>query len=337
MIKRTLTLDALRGKRLAVDAYNYLYQFLALIRTRNGTPLHDSHGNVTSHLTGLMFRSTRLMHDFNITLVFVFDGKPPNLKAEEIRKRHQQREKARQEWHQALKARDYGTAFSKAMMTSRLTPSMLDDAKTLLQLLGIPMVQAPSEAEAQAAYMAIQRDVWAASSKDYDTLLFGAPRVLRFLTLQGKEYLPSKGVARPLQPELLILRRFLAHHQLSREQLIDLAILVGTDFNPGIKGVGPKTALKLVKEYGQIENLPSKYRESITPQFNDVRAIYLNPKITAEYDLTSRPLQEEELFRFLCDQRDFARNRVELIVKRMKAMSHLPRQAGIEKWVSRRK
>jgi flap endonuclease-1 len=332
MIKKLLTLNDLRGKRLAVDANNYLYQFLSLIRTRDGTPLKDSKGNITSHLAGLMFRSTRLIRDFNIDLVFVFDGQPPVLKEEEIRKRHKQREKAFHEWQQALKTHDYAKAFSKAVMTSRLTQSMIEDAKKLLMFLGIPYVQAPSEAEAQAAYMAMQGDVWAASSKDYDSVLFGAPKLVRFLTIHGKEYLPSKGKARPLKPELITLHDFLSHHGITHSQLVDLAILVGTDFNRGIKGVGPKTALKLVKEYGRIENLPSKFLSKISPQYESVREVYLNPKTTDDYKLNYGSLREEELFSFLCDQRNFARHRVETVVQRMKEVYRLKKQTRLEKW-----
>jgi len=335
MVKQILTLNDLRGKSLAVDANNYLYQFLSIIRTRDGNPLKDSKGNITSHIAGLMFRSTCLIRDFNIDLVFVFDGQPPALKGEEIRKRREQREKSFREWQQALKAGDYAKAFSKAVMTSRLTRSMIEDAKKLLRLLGIPYVQAPSEAEAQTAYMTMRGDVWAASSKDYDTVLFGASKLVRFLTIHGQEYLPSKGTARPLKPELITLHKLLSHHEITRLQLVDMAILIGTDFNEGIKGVGSKTALKLIKEYGRIEKLPSKFLSKTPPQYKEVREIYLSPKTTSEYDLNYSPLREDELFHFLCDQRDFARKRVETVIQRMKEVYGIKKQARLEKWFSR--
>jgi flap endonuclease-1 len=335
IVKETLSLQDLKGRSLAVDANNYLYQFLSLVRTRDGTPLMDSRENITSHLAGLLFRSTRLIHDFNIDLVFVFDGKPPALKDREIKKRREKREKALQEWHEALEARDYARAFSKAVMTSRLTRSMVEDAKKLLTLLGIPHVQALGEAETQAAYMAMQGDVWAANSKDYDSLLFGAPRLLRFLTIHGQEYLPSKGVARPLKPELIELTSLLSHHEITRTQLVDLAILVGTDFNVGIKGVGPKTALKLIKKHGKIENLPDEILSKILPQYEEVRQLYLHPRTTAQYTLGYAPLQENELFRFLCDQRDFAPKRVETAVERMRRVYRRKKQTGLEKWLNR--
>jgi flap endonuclease-1 len=336
IVKRFLTLNDLRGKSLAIDANNYLYQFLSVIRTRDGRPLTDSRGNTTSHLAGLMFRSTRLIRDFDMDLVFVFDGQPPKLKEKEIGRRRKQRQKALEEWQQALKAHDFPKAFSKAVMSSRLTQSMIEDAKKLLFLFGIPFVQAPSEAEAQASFMAIQGEVWAASTKDYDSILFGAPRLVRFLTIYGQEYLPSNGIARPLKPELITLDKLLSYHQINQSQLIDLAILMGTDFNEGIKGVGPKTALKLIKEHERIEDLPSKFLSRISPDFERVREIYLHPEVTFNYNLDHGSLQEEEIFSFLCDQRDFARKRVEMVVQRMRETRTSERQRGLDNWVKKR-
>jgi flap endonuclease-1 len=333
IIKRTLSLGDLRGKSLAVDANNYLYQFLALIRTRDGTPLKDREGNVTSHLAGLMFRSTRLIHDYRIKLVFVFDGKPPKQKEQEISKRRLRREKTLIEYKRALEKGDLATAWSKAVMTSRLSTPLIEDAKRVLWLLGIPFVQAPSEAEAQTAYMAKKGDVWAASSKDYDSLLFGAPRLLRYLTIYGREFYPSKGTSKPLKPELMELEKILTHNGITRQQLIDVAILVGTDFNQGVKGIGPKTALKLIKKYGTIENLPAETKSLLAGNLDETRTIFLQPSVTEDYSLNYRELQEEALYRFLCEQRDFSRERVEVIVERMRQL-HAHQQASLEKWFS---
>jgi len=332
--KRVLSLDDLRGKSLAVDANNYLYQFLALIRTRDGTPLKDKNGNITSHLAGLMFRSTRLIQDYQMKLVFVFDGKPPIQKEQEIFKRRQQREKALVEYKHALESGDLATAWSKAVMTSRLTKPMVEDAKRLLLLLGIPYVQAPSEAEAQTAYMAKKDEVWAASSKDYDSLLFGAPRLLRYLTIYGREFYPSQGTSKPLKPELMELERILMHNGITQQQLIDIAILVGTDFNKGVKGVGPKTALKLLKQYGAIENLPTENKSTLPENLDEVRNIFLQPSVTDDYDLSYKQLQEEALNRFLCEERGFSRERVRVIVERMKGFNANQGQSRLEKWFS---
>src|SRR4029077_15929800 len=136
-------------------------------------------------------------------------------------------------------------AYSKATMTSRLTREMVGEARELLRLMGLPTVQAPPEGEAQAAHRAaVSSDVWAAASKDYDSLLFGAPRLVRFLTISGKEFLPSRGAFRAIVPEADVVALLLDGWRISREGLVDLAILVGSDFNDGIKGIGPKKALK---------------------------------------------------------------------------------------------
>ncbi len=263
VVRRQIVLDDLRGRSLAVDSNNLLYQFLALIRMRDGRPFTDAHGNVTSHLLGLLMRTTRLMGDYHVRPVFIFDGKPPGLKMKTLKARREYRDKARREWEDAVKRHDYSAAWKKAVRMDSLNKAMQDDAKTVLTLLGIPHVQAPEEGEAQAAYMARKGDVWAANSRDYDSVLFGAPRLVRYVTISGQEFLPSKGTSRPLIPELIELEQLLKALEVSREQLIDLAILVGTDFNHGIKGVGPKTALKLIKKYGTLENLPPEYRDQL--------------------------------------------------------------------------
>jgi flap endonuclease-1 len=334
IVRHVLSLESLKGKSFAVDGNNYLYQFLALIRMSDGTPLKDSKGNITSHLTGLVFRTTRLMHEYKMRLIFVFDGKPHELKTEEIKKRREIRKKASREWVEALEAGDYAKAFSKAIVTSRLTKPMIDDSKHLLQLLGIPFVQAPSEAEAQAALIARKGDVWAASSKDYDSLLFGASRLLRFLTLTGKEYLPSKGSFRSLKPELIVLQEFLEKLGIIREQLVDLAMLVGTDFNSGVKGIGPKKALKLIKTYGKLENMPEEIRIKLPENLQKIRSVFLEPDVCEDYEISYGELQEEEIYNFLCRERDFSRKRVRTAVERMKKFYSWTKQSDLKKWLS---
>jgi len=319
ILRKELELDDLRGKSFAVDGYIVLHEFLAMIRDRTGTPLMDEDGNVTSHLVGLAFRTTRLVSDYGMKLVFVFDGKPPSLKMKELDKRREARKKAEREYHEAIERGDIPAAFSKAIMTGGLTRNLVDDAKHLLDLLGIPWVQAPSEGEAQAAYMAGQGHVWASNSKDYDSLLFGAPRLVRFLSISGREWLPSKGRARKVYPELIELEKFLGHLGIKREQLIDLGILVGTDFNDGIKGVGPKTALKLVREHGRIEDMPVDIRGKLPDTVDRIRDLYLNPDVTDDYSVEPGALQEDELDAFLVGQRNFSTKRVQTLINRMRS------------------
>ena len=304
-----MALKDLRQQTLAVDAHGDLYQFLALIRLRDGTPLKDASGRVTSHLSGLFFRTTRLIAEHGLKLVFVFDGAPPALKTVELERRRAVKaefERARQD---AIARGDLDAAYAKATMTSRLTREMVAEARELITLLGLPFVQAPSEGEAQAAHMARRGDVWAAASKDYDTLIFGAPRLLRFLGISGKEFLPSQGKFRPLVPEMLELDAQLAEWRISREGLVDLALLVGTDFNDGVHGIGPKKALALVQRHGAIESMPPEIRDAVG-EVSAIRRLYLQPDVTDDYTITFRDPDPDGVVRFLCDERQFSKERV---------------------------
>jgi flap endonuclease-1 len=330
IVKRVTSLEALSGKSMAVDAFNVLHQFLALIRTRDGTPLSDPQGRVTSHLVGLVFRTTRLIADYRMGLVFVFDGRPPQLKGGEVDRRRALRRKAEKEYAEAVKAGDLAKAHSKAVQTGRLTREMVEDSKRFLDLLGVPWVQAPSEGEAQAAHMARRGDIWASNSRDYDSLLLGTPRLVRYLTIQGQEWLPSKGRARRLLPEVIDLPEFLGHHGITREQLVDLGILVGTDFNDGIKGIGPKTALKLVREHGRLEDMPEKVTAQLPQEYPEIRRLFLEPEVTDDYSFVPGELDGEGLIGFLCGERGFSRERVESVIERIERSK---RQKRLSEWL----
>jgi flap endonuclease-1 len=315
VVKDPIALADLRGKQLAVDANGELYQFLALIRLPDGTPLKDSQGRITSHLSGLFFRTTRLIADFGIRVAFVFDGRPPLEKTAEITRRRAVRERYEAEAAEARRAGDLVRAYSKSTMTSRLTPEMIAGAKELLRLMGLPVVQAASEGEAQAAYIARRGDVWAAASKDYDALLFGTPRLVRFLTISGREFLPAQRSFRPITPELIDVPRMLDALGITHPQLIDLGLLVGTDFHPGVNGIGPKKALALVKRHGAIEHMPSQVRDSFA-DLNRLRQIFLEPDVHDDYDLASGRCDVDGVVRFLCDEHAFGRERVMAALER---------------------
>ena len=317
--KDATALGELRGQTLAVDGNGELYQFLALIRLRDGTPLKDSSGRITSHLSGLFYRTTRLMSEHGLRLVFVFDGAPPVLKAQEIEKRRAVKKKYEEDHAAAVARGDLAAAYSKSTMTSKLTRQMVAEARELLGLMGVPTVQAPSEGEAQAAHMAATASVIdAAASKDYDSLLFGAPRLVRFLTISGKEFLPSQGTFRPIVPETIVLEQLLNGWGITRELLVDLALLVGTDFNDGIKGIGPKKALTLVQRHGSIENMPPEIRDALgDPDIVDaVRNIFLHPDVTDDFDVEQREPDLDGIVHFLCDEREFGRDRVQAAIER---------------------
>ena len=310
-----IEIEDLRGRTVAIDAYNAIYQFLSVIRQPDGTPLKDGKGKVTSHLSGLLYRNVNLVES-GILPAYVFDGVPSKLKLETIAERGEKRAKAEKEWKEAVERGDLQTAFSKATQSSRITNEIVESSRILLTYMGIPVVQASEEGEAQAAYMASKGDVWAASSQDFDSLLFGAPRLVRTLTLTGRRRLPGSRRDRTVHLELIDLERALVHLDLSREQLIDLCILMGTDFNPGIRGIGPKKALSLIQGHGDIESALATMNQDIE-QFQEIRDIFLNYEKIEEYDLSWKPADDQKVIEFLVEEHDFSRDRVEAALQKL--------------------
>lgn len=329
-------LKELKGKSVAIDAYNALYQFLAAIRQPNGMPLMDSKGRITSHLSGLFYRTINILEE-GIKPVYVFDGKPPELKAKEIEERIKIRVEAEKKFKEALARGKLEEARTYAQASSRLSHEMVNDAKALLTAMGIPWVQAPSEGEAQAAYMASKKDVWASASQDFDSILFGTPRLLRNLTISGRRKLPRKNVYIEIKPELIDSVKLLKELGISREQLVDVALFIGTDFNPeGVKGVGPKTALKLIKTYGSFEeavqHLPSA-KVMFDPK--EVRKIFLNPEVTDDYEIKWSPPNKDEVMKTLVKEHDFSETRVRNALERLrKAYNESVKgvSKGLEAW-----
>lgn len=324
----------LSGKIIVVDAYNALYQFLATIRQPNGTPLMDSRGNITSHLSGLLYRTVNFLEK-GIKPVYVFDGKPPELKKMEILRRQKLKEEAVRLYEEALARGDLEAARVYAQRTSKLTTDMVEDSKKLLTLLGIPWVQAPSEGEAQAAYMARKGDAWATASQDYDSLLYGTPRLVRNLTISGRRKLPKKNIYVEIKPELIVLKNALKSLSITREQLIDIAILIGTDYNPeGVRGIGPKRALKIIKQFGCLERaLPTLGNAEFPVDPIVIRELFLKPEVTDNYSLKWKTPNEEGLIRFLCNEHDFSIDRVRKAIGRAKkALRGLVTQTSIESW-----
>jgi len=335
VIRKPITLDALQGKVIAIDAYNALYQFLATIRQPDGTPLMDSRGNITSHLSGLLYRTINLLEK-GIKPVYVFDGKPPEMKDLEILKRMKIKKEAEKKYEEALRRGDLEAARKYAQRALRLTEPMVRSAKMLLELMGIPYVQAPSEGEAQAAYMTRKGDAWATASQDYDSLLFGAPRLVRNLTISGRRKLPGKDVYVEIKPEIIDLEESLRTLGITREQLIDIAILLGTDYNPdGVKGVGPKRALRLIKTYKSLEKVLPIVNGEFPVDPLEIRKFFLNPSVTDNYVIEWKEPDKEGLMKFLCKEHDFSENRVEKAIRRLeKAMRQIRTQSSLEEWFS---
>ena len=316
--KEACSLTEFKDRVITIDAYNVLHQFLSSIRQRDGTPLKDSSGRITSHLSGLFYRTSNLI-DARIKPIYVFDGKPHPMKEHIIRRRVARREQAEKDWEDALTRGDIKTAYVKAQQTSRVTSEIVDQSKELLDALGIPYVQAPSEGEAQASYMVKKEGYFAVGSQDFDCLLFGTPILARNLTLSGRRKLPNKQAYVKIGPELIHLHQGLKLLGLKQKQLVDMAILIGTDFNAGVHGVGPKKSYQLIQKNGNVENVLATIGQSDVPTFSEIsaiRQIFLEPDVTDDYQISWNVPDEEMVRKILCDRHHFSEERVASVFKK---------------------
>ena len=332
--KTQVKLEDLGGKIIAIDAYNAIYQFLSIIRQPDGTPLKDSTGKITSHLSGLFYRTSNLV-EMGIKPVYVFDGIPPTLKSAEIARRRQVKVEAVASYEKAAASGDTAKMRMFAQAATSMKDYMQEDSRKLLDLLGLPWVQAPSEGEAQAAHMTKRGNADYCASQDYDSLLFGAPKLLRNVTISGRRKLPSKNLYVDIVPEVVELAKTLNEVGITYEQLIDVGILIGTDFNPdGIKGLGPKTALKLIKQHGTLEAaLPHIKNASFPVEPNCIRQIFLHPEVTDNYKLEWKEPDEEGIIDFMCRQKEFSEERVKKSLDKMTAGSKKQKgKVSLEKW-----
>ncbi len=328
---RPSALRDFKGRAIAVDGYNALYQFLSSIRQADGTPLMDSKGRITSHLSGTFHRTANLL-EAGIRPVYVFDGKPNPLKAGTLQERRHRKEKAQAQWDEALEAGDMETARMKAQQTSRLTKEMAAQARELLGYMGVPCVEAPEDGEAQASYMAGKGDVYAAASQDYDSLLFGAPVLVRNMTLSGRRKLPRRNVYVDVVPETLRLSDMLGALQITREQLVDMGVLMGTDFNPGVKGIGPKKALKLMKDHGSGEAAIREKKLDV-PGFEKVREIFLSPKVNDNYALSWGRMDRAKIEDMLCNEFEFSPQRLGTTLDKISGGQKARAQQSLDGWL----
>ena len=330
---REIELEELRGKTIAVDAYNTIFQFLSIIRQPDGKPLMDAEGRVTSHLSGILYRTANLI-EAGIEPSFVFDGKPNELKAGTIEERIARREKAREEYEKALAEGDMKKAFSKAQQTARMTPEILETSKKLITLMGLPVVQAPSDGEAQAAYMCGKGDVYAAASQDFDSILFGAPLLVRNLTISGRRKVPGKQLYRDVKTEIIESGEFLDALGIDRQQLVDVCILMGTDFNAGIHGIGPKKGLKLIKDHGDIESVLAHIGQEI-PEYQQVRDIFLHGSYSDDYSVKPGSIDNNAVVEYMTGH-DFSESRVRSALDRIdasrKANKAKRQQSSLDAW-----
>jgi flap endonuclease-1 len=329
--RRKVALESLSNKKIAIDAYNTLYQFLAIIRGVGGEHLKDSKGRVTSHLSGLFYRNVNLL-ELGMKLVYVFDGAPPELKAVEIDRRRKQRDEAKRQYAVAIDAGDLVSARKYAEASTSLRQDMVVESKQLLDAMGIPWVDAPSEGEAQAAVMAMEGTVDAVGSQDHDSLLFGAPLLARNITISGRRRLPSKNITIEVEPETISLQETLKALELTREQLIDFGILMGTDFNPdGFKGIGPVRGLKLLKTYHSIDKIEPLREEVAKIDYQAIRNLFLHPPAKKGITPSWGELKPDALRAYLVDEHSFSAERVDSAIKRI-AGKESSKTETLEKW-----
>ena len=330
--REEINYDKLAGKVVVFDGHLVLYQFISSIRQPDGTLLMDSQGNVTSHLVGLFSRTTNLMEK-GLKPCFVFDGKPPALKARVIEKRSSMKLEAGKKYEAAQKEEDEQAMRKFAARTSRLTAGMLAEAQKLIEGLGLPWVQAPSEGEAQAAAIAKDNRAFAVATQDADALLFGAPRLVRNLSVSERRKSTNALAFSVVKPELVILSNVLHELSLNQEQLIALAMLIGTDYNPGgIKGIGPKKALALVRKHKDFDALFREANWAFEHTWKEVFDTFRDIPVVTDYELEWKKVDRDKVMKLLVEEHDFSESRVEKTLQSLDEKG-ADAQKGLGSWI----
>ena len=336
--RKEIEISDLKGKLVCVDAFNILYQFLSTIRQVDGTPLMDNKKRITSHLSGIFYRNISLLSE-GIKMVYVFDGEAPELKFKTHRRREEGRDIAKERYEEARQEEDIAKMKRYGSQLVRLDDEIIRESKGLLEAMGIAVVQAQSEGEAEAAYLCkIKEDIYASVSQDYDSLLFGAPKLIRNLTLARKRK-TFNGWAE-VKPELIELEKVLNFLEINLDQLICLGILVGTDYNPkGIPGIGQKRALEIVKKYRQPILIFKNVEEQIMSlpeedQFNwqEVFELFHKPDVV-DVDFNFGKIDEAKIKKILVEEHDFSEERVEKQLERLRDIEEKKKQKGLNEWV----
>jgi flap endonuclease-1 len=332
-VRERTNLESFTSKIVAIDAYNAIYQFLSIIRGPDGMPLSDHNGKITSHISGLFYRNINFL-SLGIKPIYVFDGKPPSLKSAEIQRRKQVKKDATIKYEIAISEGNYVEAKKFAQQTSVLRDDMVEESKKFLDLFGIPSIQAPSEGEATAAHLVSTGKAYASASQDFDSLLFGAKRLVRNFTNSGKRKLPNRNTTIEVEPELILLDKTLTDLGVTQEQLVDIGILIGTDFNPdGFERIGPKTALKIIKEYSSLENAPQIQDKLDEIDYKQIRKIFLKPQVADVQEIKFGNVDYQGVANYLTKERSFSLDRVNTSLNRLKK-SFEKKSHNLDQWFS---
>ncbi len=335
--RREIALSDLKGKMVVVDGFNTLYQFLSTIRQPDGTLLMDNKKRITSHLSGIFYRNIHLILE-GIKLIYVFDGKPPELKYKTYMKRKNIREIAEEKYDVAKAEEDFEGMKRYSSQLVRLDDEMIKESKELLEAMGIAVVQAPGEGEAEAAHLArTKKEIYASASQDYDSLLFGAPRLIQNLTLARKRKIFSGWIE--INPEIIELEKVLNSLEINLDQLICLGILVGTDYNPkGVPGIGQKKALQLVSRFKQpvlifkeVEEKIMSLPEEDSFNWKEIFELFHKPDVINS-TLEFNKINEDKIKEILVDRHDFSYERVEKQLERLRENQEKKSQKNLERW-----
>ena len=318
LIRDKTNLESFTNKIVAIDAYNAIYQFLAIIRGPDGLNLTDAHGRVTSHLTGLFYRNINFL-SLGIKPVYVFDGKSPSLKSAEIEHRKQIKKEATVKYEKALSEGNMEDARKYAQQTTSMKDGMVKESKEFLTYFGIPYIEAPSEGEATAAHLTNTGQAYASASQDYDSVLCGAKKLVRNFTSSGRRKIPNRNTYIDVLPEIIETQKTLDSIKMTREELIDVGILIGTDFNPnGFERIGPKTAMKLIRQHKRLEDIPQIQEQLGKIEFEQIRNIFLNPDVANVDEIIFNEVDYEGIMNYLVKERSFSEDRIQSTLNRLK-------------------
>ncbi|KAH3772589.1 flap endonuclease 1-like [Dreissena polymorpha] len=301
------------GRKVAVDASMCIYQFLIAVR-QDGSQLTNDEGETTSHLMGMFYRTIRMVEN-GIKPVYVFDGKPPDMKSGELEKRKERRDEAQKALEQAEEAGDAENIEKFNRRLVKVTKQHNEECKELLKRMGIPYIDAPCEAEAQCAALVKSGKVWATGTEDMDSLTFGSSVVLRHLTFSEARKMPIKEYH---------YSKILEGLELSQEEFIDLCILLGCDYCESIRGIGPKRAIDLIKQHKSIDEIvkhldTKKYTVPEDWMYKEARELFKNPEVADPDTLElkwSEP-NEEELIEYMVSQKGFNEDRIRSGIKKL--------------------
>jgi len=331
VVREKTSLEVFSTRIIAIDAYNAIYQFLASIRGSDGLQLSDSEGRITSHLSGLLYRNVNFL-SLGIKPVYVFDGKPPSLKTAEIERRKQIKRDATVKYEKAIAEGNMEDARKYAQQTTSMKDGMVKESKQLLTCFGIPYIDAPSEGEATAAHLTNTGQAYASASQDFDSILCGAKKLIRNFTNNGRRKLPNRNSYIEIEPEIIDYKKNLNELGITGEQLIDVGILIGTDFNPnGFERIGPKTALKMIKQHSRLEDIPQIQEQLQEIDFEQIRKIFLSPEVANVDEIIFGKVDYDGITNYLVKEREFSEDRIQSTLNRLKKALEKKSQ-NLEQW-----